>query len=208
MSHKNTDDIQPIFQKVFADSWDLLPLVMKSHYAVRPISDDMVKVEGHLDIKISPLVSVMARLTGMLLAYSGNDVPVTVVFTSGGDAKSFNFDRTFHFPERGDVKFRSRMEHIHDNVLVEFMRFGIGWKLAYEWDGSKVILAHRGYVWRIFGIMIPVPFEWIIGKGYAEETPISDDSFSMWTHSKHFLFGKTFGYSGEFKITEVTCDQS
>ena len=208
MNHKTTDNNQPIFQKVFADSWDQLPPVMKNHYIVRPNSDDMVKVEGNLDIKISPFVSVITRLTGMLLAYSGKNVPATVMFTSGKDVKSFFFDRTFHFPERGDVKFRSRMEHIKDNVLVEFMKFGIGWKLAYEWDGCKVILVHRGYVWRILGTMIPVPLEWIMGKGHAEETPLSDDSFSMWTHSKHFLFGKPFGYSGEFKVTEVSCDQS
>ncbi len=208
MTQKNTDVIQPIFQKIFGGNWEQLPIVMKNHYAIRPNSDDKVTVEGHLDINMSPMVSVMAKLTGMLLAYSGKDVPVTVVFTGGRDEKSFNFDRIFHFPKKGDVKFRSCMEHIKDNVLVEFMRFGVGWKLAYEWDGNKVILAHRGYVWRIFGVSIPVPLEWIIGKGYAEEIPISDDSFSMWTHSKHFLFGNTFGYAGKFKITEVTCDQS
>ena len=208
MNCENADDKEPIFQKVFGQSWDQLPPVMKKHYIVRPNSDDMVTVEGHLDIKISPLVSIMARLTGILLAYSGKNVPVTVVFTSGENAKSFNFDRTFHFPERGDIKFRSRMEHISDNVMVEFMKFGIGWKLAFEWDGSKVILRHRGYVWRIFGVMIPVPLEWVIGRGCAEETPISDDSFSMWTHSRHFLLGDTFGYAGEFKVTELSCNQS
>lgn len=203
-----TENNEPIFQKIFGVSWERLPPVMKNHYAVRPNSNDMVKVEGHLDISISPFVSLIARLTGMLLAHSGKNIPVTVVFTSGEDSKTFNFDRTFHFPDRGEVKFRSRMEHIDGNVLVEFMRFGIGWKLAYEWDGSKVILRHRGYVWRILGFMAPVPLELVIGKGHAEEVPMSDDRFCMWTHSKHTLFGKTFGYAGEFKVTEVSCDQS
>ncbi|OEU69911.1 MAG: hypothetical protein BA874_09055 [Desulfuromonadales bacterium C00003068] len=207
MNKETTDNNAPIFREIFGDSWERLPVVMKKHYAVRPNSDDVVTVEGRLDIKISPLVSLMARLTGMLLAYSGDDVPVTVVFVSGAGSRTFHFDRTFHFPDRGDVKFRSRMEHVKDNVLVEFMRFGIGWKLAYEWDGHKVILRHRGYVWRILGRMLPIPLELIIGRGHAEELPLSDDSFSMWTHSKHPLFGKTFGYAGEFKITEVSCNQ-
>lgn len=208
MNDKTTENIAPIFREIFGDSWEQLPVVMQKHYAVRPNSGDVVTVKGHLDIKISPLVSVMARLTGMLLAYSGDDVPVTVVFRSGEGSSAFHFERTFHFPDRGDVMFRSSMEHVKDNILVEFMRFGIGWKLAYEWDGQKVILAHRGYVWRIFGGMIPVPLELIIGRGHAEEMPLSDDSFSMWTHSKHPLFGDTFGYAGEFKVTEVSCDQS
>lgn len=198
----------PIFQQIFGASWDDLPPVMKAHYAVRPNSDDVVTVKGTLDITISPMVSVMARLTGMLLAYSGKDIPVTVVFTNGADDKSFHFDRTFHFPDRGDIMFRSRMEHIAGNELVEFMRFGIGWKLAYEWDGSKVILRHRGYVWRILGVMIPVPFALILGKGHAEETPLSDTGFAMWTHAKHWLLGETFAYNGEFEVTEVSCDQS
>lgn len=149
MTDEFTENNEPIFQKIFGDNWERLPLVIKNHYAVRPNSGDMVKVEGHLDVNVSPLIKVMARLTGMLVPYSGKNVPVTVVFTKGEDSKSFCFDRTFHFPNRGDVKFHSRMEHIDSNILVEFMRFGIGWKLAYVWDGSKVTLRHRGYVWRV-----------------------------------------------------------
>ncbi len=201
------DPSEPIFKNVFGDLWAELPQVMKQHYAVRPFSDDVVRVEGHLDVCISPFMSLMARLSGMLLAHSGKNVPITVIFTSDKSG-AFHFDRIFHFPDHGDVHFRSRMEWIEDNVMVEFMRFGIGWKVAYEWDGTKVILKHRGYVWRLFGVMIPVPLALIVGAGYAEETPISDDSFAMWTHSLHPLFGKTFGYAGDFKVTEVTCNQS
>ena len=122
---------EPLFKAVFGSQWEALPPVMKKHYAIRPYSDDVVKVEGTLDVSISPLVSLMARLTGMLLAHSGRDVPVTVVFRSGRQSGAFHLERTFHFPDRGDVMFRSRMEVIEGNELVEFMRFGIGWKLAY-----------------------------------------------------------------------------
>lgn len=201
------DPKEPLFKSVFGEHWDALPPVMKAHYAVRPFSDDIVKVEGHLDIGISPFVSLMARLTGMLLAYSGEHVPVTVIFRSDKSG-AFCFDRIFHFPHRGDVNFRSRMEWIKDNELVEFMRFGVGWRVAYEWDGDKVILQHKGYVWRAFGVMIPIPMTLIIGEGRAEEKPVSDSEFSMWTHARHPLFGKTFGYAGGFRVTEVSCDPS
>ena len=205
---KATGENEPIFKAVFGDTWDDLPPVMKDHYAVRAGTDDLVRVEGHLDIKISWPVSIMARLTGMLLAYSGDNVPVTVVFTNGAGNRGFQFDRTFHFTDRGDVSFRSRMEHIGGNELVEFMGFGIGWKMAYSWDGSKVVLEHRGYVWRLFGVLVPVPLALIMGQGHAEEVPVSDDEFSMWTHSRHRLFGNMFAYAGSFKVTEVSCDQS
>ncbi len=207
----------PIFKSVFGKDWDSLPPVMKKHYAVRRNSDDMVKVEGKLDIKISFPVSLMARLTGMLLPYSGKNIPVTVVFRSdrsspekiskkiSGKSAAFYFNRTFHFPDRGDISFRSHMEQIEGNVMVEFMRFGIGWKLAIEWDGEKVILKHRGYVWRVLGRLIPLPLTFLMGAGYAEETPLSEDSFAMWTHVEHTLFGPTFGYAGDFKVTEISC---
>ncbi len=203
----------PIFKSVFGKDWNKLPPVMKKHYAVRSNSSDYVEVKGKLDIKISPIVSLMARVSGMLLAYSGKNIPVTVVFRSDNHASAsesntpFYFDRTFHFPDRGDITFRSHMEQIEGNTMVEFMRFGIGWKLAYEWDGEKVILRHKGYVWRLFGKLIPLPLSFVMGKGHAEETPLSDDDFSMWTHAKHSLFGPTFGYAGTFKVTEVKCPE-
>lgn len=197
----------PLFRIVFGENWDNLPPVMRKHYAIRPFSEDRGQVEGYLDIKTSPLVRLLSKMTGMLLSQSGENVPVTVTFRSDSSG-AFHFERCFHFPDTGDETFHSRMVWLKDNILVEFMRFGIGWKLAYEWDGQKVILEHRGYVWRLFGMMLPLPLSLILGKGYAEETPLTDDSFAMWTHARHPLWGKTFGYSGQFQITEVTCAPS
>jgi len=199
---------EPIFKTVFGQHWENLPPVMRSHYAVRPFSHDAVQLNGTLDVRVSPLVSLMARLTGMLVRYSGRDVPVTVILRSGKETEAFHFDRTFHFPDKGDVTFRSRMKLIKRNELVEIMRFGLGWKMAYSWDGTKVILKHRGYVWCVLGLRIPVPLELLLGKGHAEETPVSDDTFSMWTHVDHPLFGKTFGYAGTFTVTGSSCDPS
>jgi uncharacterized protein DUF4166 len=180
---------------------------MQKHYAPRAGSGDVVRVSGHLDVKVAWFMRGAAHLTGMLVPYSGDNVPVTVTFTSCDD-RSFQLDRVFRFAGRKPVRFRSRMEHIGGNELIEFMRFGIGWKLACRWDGNKVILEHRGYVWRLFGVMVPVPLAWVIGRGHAEEAPLSDNHFSMWTHSRHPLFGQVFGYAGSFRIDEVTCAPS
>lgn len=201
------DPNEPLFKNVFGEQWDALPQVIKNRYAVRPFSDDIVKVEGTLDVTVSPLVSIMARLSGMLIPYSGKNVPVTVIFKSDKTG-AIHYDRIFHFPDKGDFAFPSRMEWLKENQMVEFLRFGIGLKLAFEWDGAKVALQYKGYVLRIFGINIPMPFAFVIGKGYAEETPLSDDRFNMWVYTKHRLFGNSFGYTGEFKIIEVSCGQS
>ncbi len=202
------DPQAPIFASIFGASWIELPPVMKRHYCIRADSEDQVTVEGTLDIKVAWLTGLIARLTGTLLAHSGKDVPVTVTFRSGRgphDGRAFYFDRAFMYPKHGIKHFRSHMVPIGGNELVEFMRFGIGWKLAYRWDGKKVVLEHRGYVLRVGHRMIRLPLEWIIGRGYAEEHPESNDTFSMFTYALHPWFGKTFAYSGHFRISQASC---
>jgi len=203
---QNTGQV-PIFQSVFGPDWEQLPPVMRAHYAVRPFSRDRVVVSGTLDIEVSRFMRVMSRLTGMLVSRSGKNVPVTVTFTSGENSADFHFERVFHYPE-GDQHFRSRMTPVGGNELVEYMRFGVGWKMACRWDGEKVLLSHRGYVWRIFGLVLPLPLGLIIGAGEAEERPLSDDEFHMWTHAQHPWFGKSFAYAGVFRVTEVSCPET
>ncbi len=194
----------PIFKIVFGDDWSALPKVMQDHYAIRPFSDDVVIAKGTLDIEVPPIMGLLSRLSGMLVSRSGTGVPVTVTFKSGRDTCAFHFDRVFHY-QGGDEHFRSSMVHIGGDQMVEFMRFGFGWKMAYSWDGGKIILSHRGYVWRILGVSIPIPLALVIGRGEAEELPISENEFEMWTHTSHPWFGKSIAYSGPFKITEVSC---
>lgn len=203
LQHQHAGD-EPIFKSVFGKDWDSLPKVMRDHYAVRPYSDDVVVVEGALDIKVSTFMKVMSRLSGMLISRSGENVPVAVTFRSGKNSADFHFERVFRYPG-GTQRFRSRMTYVGRNELVEFMGFGIGWKMAYAWDNEKVILSHRGYVWRIFGIYIPIPLGLMIGKAEAEETPLSENEFAMWTHARHPWFGVCFAYAGTFKIAEVKC---
>ena len=197
---------EPLFKAIFAEDWPHLPKVFHKHYAPRPGCADMVRVEGKLDVRVSPLVSWLARLTGALIPWSGNNIPIDVAFRIGDDGKSFHFDRAFHYPNHGTCHFRSHMVSQGGNELIEFIKFGIGWRLAYGWDGEKVTLTHKGYVWRIFGLQLSLPLNLILGRGYAEEKSISPDSFHMWTHMKHPLFGEMLYYSGEFTIKEVICE--
>ena len=98
---------EPIFKAAFGTDWNVLPKVIRDHYAIRPYSNDRVIVKGTLDIEISPFMRVMSRLSGMLVSKSGMGVPVTVTFTSGPDTSAFTFDRIFHYP--------SGIEHFHCN---------------------------------------------------------------------------------------------
>lgn len=193
---------QPIFKPIFGDSWDKLPPVFHKHYANRPYSNDIATLEGTMDISYSwwsRLMLPLFRLFKTLVPYQGTDIPTTVRFKSDIDTRKFHYDRQFNFPDREPYYFRSYMIQIKDNTVVEFMRFGIGWKAKFEWNGEKVILNHAGYVWKVFGLMIPMPISLILGKGYAEEVAISDNEFKMRMDITHFLLGKVFEYSGRFK---------
>lgn len=198
----------PLIQDVLGEKWEQLPPVLRDHYQVRQYSQDEVTVSGSLDIKVKAWVGLMARLTGMLVPYSGKDIPVTVRFNCAPPGNALQFTRTFFFPGKTPVQFVSRLISGTANEMIEVLNFGFGWRFQLEWKDETLVLTPRGYVWRILGVTIPMPFSLILGTGFAEEKAISKTEFSMWTHTLHPLFGKTFSYEGSFKVTALRCDPS
>lgn len=195
----------PIFQSIFGDAWDSLPPVIKKHYANRPYTDDLTIAEGTLDVMcrgpirfLSPIMTLM----GQIPARCEKNVPVTVRFQSQRETKAFAFNRTFGFHNSPPYTFYSRMFQIKDREVIEIMCFGIGWKMLYAWDGTKVVLRHRGYALRIMGHFIPLPLTILLGEGYAEEVPVDDDHFDMMTCITHPWWGKIYEYKGRFKIVQ------
>lgn len=194
---------EPTFKSIFGtESWDDLPPVMKAHYANRPYSHDEFLVKGTLDVMCKPPLSWLApimKLLRQIPARNETGVPVTVYFKSDPHSKAFHFVRTFHFND-GDYIFHSRMMQIKGNDVIEIMRFGLGWRMLYSWDGEKVVLAHKGYALHIFGRFIPLPLTFLMGKGYAEERAVDDKTFDMITHITHPWWGKVYEYKGRFEI--------
>ena len=195
----------PIFQPIFGKDWERLPPVMKKHYANRPYHEETTAVEGTLKIESSTvgnLLFPLFRMMKTLIPRTAEKVRTTVHFVTTESSDAFQFDRSMHFPDGMSYRFHSRMKPVGGNELVEFMRFGVGWRMAYSWNGEKVILAHRGYVLDLFGLLVPLPLGLILGKGYAEEIPLNDNEFSMMTEIRHPLWGKVYGYSGTFRVTK------
>jgi len=199
------NDEEPLFKSVFGADGERLPIVMRRHYANRPYRDDVVTVTGTLNVYSSFLGRLLKpafRFAKALVPYEGTNIPVTVDFHTDAQSTGFRFERTFNFPGRSPYVFRSTMIPVGGNELVEMMGRAVGWRSAYSWDGEKVILAHKGYVLQLFGSFIPLPFTFLLGAGHAEEVPLSDDSFRMWTEIRHPLWGRVFGYDGAFKVTK------
>ena len=193
----------PIFKAVFGKSWVALPPVMKKHYANRPFSNDHTFVKGTIDIFckapliwLAPLLQVM----GQIPAKNANNIPVTVDFQSSYKNSGFQFNRLFYFIENKPYAFRSYMLQIAGDEVIEVMRFGIGWKTRYYWDGDKIVLSHRGYAIKFFNWFLPLPFTLLLGKSYAEERAVDDNTFDMLTHITHPWWGKIYQYKGRFEV--------
>jgi len=191
------------FKSVFGIHWNNLPSAIKKRYANTPYSNDISKAEGIVDVEFSWLFKILSpflKLFCILVPYRGKDIPIEVSYISKPNSKAVYFNRTFLFPNKKPYIFNANMLPTKDNEVIEFMNLGIGWKMNYTYDGERVILSHKGYVWRIFGLIIPIPLGIFLGKGYAEEKAISDDEFFLKMGLTHFLFGHLFSCKGKFKV--------
>ncbi len=196
---------EPIFKKVFGQTWESLPPAIKKHYSARPYSEDKILVQGNLDIQCSGPIYALSSLywlLGSIPPVNEKNVPVTVTFESDKNTQAFHFKRIFNLRERKPHHFKSRMVRTSGNELVEIMRFRLGWKMKYFWNGEKVLIEHVGYVLCLFGHFIPIPLTLIAGKGYAEEIPVDNNSFAMKVNIKHPLWGTIYEYQGNFKFVE------
>ena len=205
-THETNSNVkqQPIFKPVFGKNWDNLPVVIQRHYANFPYSNDLVTVEGTLDITCGRAFRILRplfHLLGSIPPYTGRNVPVTVNYRSAPDTREFHFDRTFHFDGKKPWRFYSRMVQIEGNEVIEIMRFGIFWRMHYLWQDNKVSLRHKGYGIRIFGHLIPLPLTTLLGEGNAEEIAVDDDTFDMHVDISHPWWGKIYEYKGRFRIT-------
>ncbi len=200
-------DSEPIFADVFGQQWQTLPESLKRHYANRPFSRDVVTHHGALTITMSPLMRRfrwLLRLTGLLVPFEGVDLPVTVYTRSQPHSRTYVFERHLFPPGGREYIFRSELVCVKPHVVIEYFRFGGGWRAIYDFDGERVLIRHDGFNWRLFGWNIPLPgwLDLIFGCGGAWEQSVSDDTYRMetaLTHGQHRLMG----YAGAFQITEI-----
>ncbi len=194
---------KPIFQTVLGTQWNQLGSVIRRHYFLTPESDDYICVSGVMSeihhSKIAKLLIPVGLLFGALVPYRGKNIPIDVHYNSSRANSNIYWDRVFKF-KHGDFHFKSYMEPVKENQVIEFVRFGVGTRLQVTAENGAVVFRDIGYVWRIFGYNLPIPGRWLMGKVYVEERPVDDETFSMKMSLEHPLFGALFKYAGTFKI--------
>lgn len=198
---------EPILKTVLGPQWQGMPVVLQQRYANRPFCNDIVTIHGFLTVEMSRLAKLMApifHLTGTLVPYSGENIPVTVEFRSEPGSNVCHFDRTFRFPGLPPYRFKSTLHPMEGADLLETMPVGLGWQARYSVEGGMVRLSHRAHRFNLFGRAIRLPLEWLFGRISAEEEAVDDRSFRMAMRIAHPLLGTIYGYYGTFAITSVT----
>ena len=153
---------------------------------------------------VAALLMPFAVFTGALVPYRGRNVPVDAINQSMPGKPAYFWTRTFHFSGRKPYSFQSSMICTGAGELTEYVRFGLGIRLAVTVMNGGLVEHDFGYVWKLGGWSISLPIHLLFGKSHIEEMPISDSEYQMkWTVT-HPLFGEMFAYSGRFMIVSQT----
>ena len=141
-----------------------------------------------------------------MVPYRGHNVPIDVYYASDSENANLYWDRVFKFSASNQFHFKSHMEHLKGNEVVEFVRFGVGMRLLVTVEDGAIVFRDNGYIWRLFGVSIPIPVNLLFGSAYVEERPIDDNTFSMKMIMKHSIFGVMFRYEGQFTLDKSLDD--
>ena len=172
-----------IFQTVLDEGWEDLGDVIKRHYFLRPFSQDYICVRGEMKeiyhSFIAKLFIPFGLLFGAVVPYRGENIPIDVHYESRLDNANLYWDRVFKFSDRSHFHFKSHMELYKCNEVIEYVRFGIGMRLKVTAENGAIVFRANGYIWRIFGKLIPIPVNLLFGSAYVEERLIDGNRFDM-----------------------------
>jgi len=194
---------QPVIKKALGENWEKLAEIVKQHYDITPGKPSNMLIKGVMDevyhSAIAKLFILPGRIFGALVPYKGNNIPTEVRnWTTSDNRKAMFWHRTLAFPGKPPVIFESRMEHIKDDEIIEYVRYGMGIRMRISVKDSALIFNSIGYVWQLGKIKIPIPTWAILGNAEIIEKAISDDQFFIDFQIIHPLFGRTFAYSGVY----------
>ncbi|NOX93452.1 MAG: DUF4166 domain-containing protein [Gammaproteobacteria bacterium] len=196
---------QPVIKKALGNNWDELANIVKQHYDITPGEPSNMIIKGVMDevyhSVIAKLFILPGRIFGALVPYKGKKIPTEVRnWTTTDNHEAMFWHRTLVFPNKPPVIFKSRMEHIEGDEIIEYVRYGMGIRMRMSVKESALIFKSIGYVWKLGGIKISIPTWAILGDAVIIEKSISDDQFFIDFHITHPLFGRTFAYSGIYSI--------
>jgi len=125
---------------------------------------------------------MIGHLNSKIIKYPGNgtvEIPIDVHYKGRPGNANLYWDRVFKFSDRSHFHFKSHMELYKCNEVIEYVRFGIGMRLKVTAENGAIVFRANGYIWRIFGKLIPIPVNLLFGSAYVEERLIDGNRFDM-----------------------------
>ncbi|VAW71058.1 hypothetical protein MNBD_GAMMA12-1139 [hydrothermal vent metagenome] len=199
---KKTQTCHPIFKQILGVDWEKLEPIIQAHYSLKPYSLDTVCITGTMNevyhSRWANIFIPFGMLLGAIIPFNKNNVPIDVYFRCSLNSANLRWNRVFKFNSQKHYHFNSYMEIHCGNELIEFVRFGVGMKLALTVEDGALVFRSTGFVWKILGCKIPLPLSMLFGRAYIEERAINEHSFSMKMSITHPWFGQLFRYIGQF----------
>ncbi len=197
---------QPVIKEALGSDWEDLAEIIKQHYDITPGKPSNMIIKGDMDeVYHSPIAKLFllpGRIFGALVPYKGKNIPTKVRnWTTTEDNLSMFWHRTLEFPNKSPIIFKSRMEYIEGDEIIEYVRYGMGIRMQMSVKDSALIFKSIGYVWKIGPLMIRIPTWAILGDSEITEKAISNNKFFIDFKMTHPVFGRTFSYSGTFHIS-------
>jgi hypothetical protein len=197
-----------IMKMALGEKWDYLDDIVKRHYEMAPGTASNVTIHGRMDqvfhSNIAKLFLLPGRIFGALVPYRGENIPTEVRnWTRGDNVKAMFWYRKLQFPGKPQTEFKSRMEYAGGDEIIEFVKYGLGIRMRMSVNDGALVFTSTGYVWDMGWARVPIPTWAILGDAQIIEKGISEYDFYIDFNMVHPLFGRTFGYSGEFKMQEL-----
>jgi hypothetical protein len=201
----NNDKPQPVIKQALGGHWNQLSHIIKQHYNICPGENTSLTLRGEMSevyhSKIAKLFLLPGRIFGALVPYRGKNIPTVVKnWTSSSNSKAMYWYRTLHFPNRSPVIFQSRMEHLKENKIVEYVRYGLGIRMALFEEDQALVYKSQGYILKLGELKLTIPDWMILGHARIVEKALTEKMLHLDFEIVHPLFGKTFSYTGVFSI--------
>jgi hypothetical protein len=196
----------PLFRQALGDdAWNRLAPVVRRHYDMAPHESGTQILTGIMEeVFHAPIIRPwlwLGRWLQALVPYSGSEVPVKVRNrTDSARPGALFWHRTFHFPDGRRSVFASRMEAGGAGEIIEFLRLGVGVRMAVSERNGALVFTGRDHCWRIGTGLVGIPNWALLGDAVIVESAVSDAELRVDFEIVHPLFGRTFGYRGRFKL--------
>jgi hypothetical protein len=194
-----------VLQKALGESWSEMNDTIKLHYDLKPGGVTELHMQGIMHEVyhswIGKLYLLPGRLFGALVPYQGKNIPTEVRNRASCNRHcAMHWHRQLTFPGKKPVIFQSRMVHHQGSEIIEYVGYGLGIRLHVFTQDGALHYRSRGYLWKVGSLRLRLPNWLILGEAEIVEKAISEKDLSLDFNIRHPWFGKTFSYSGHFRI--------